>query len=240
MESPILMGLAAGLGTCLGAAGVLLFDLNLRKDLFSFFLGLAAGVMLAVIACDLLPASLHQGNLSQCLGGIFTGLFFTGGVDLLSAERIPGIGPNSRYLAMGYLIAFGIAIHDLPEGLAIAASCSGPLFLGPLITLAIGLHNIPEGMATAAPLRAGGMSAFHILTLNIFLSLVTPLGAALGALLIGLSPRLIPFLLAFAGGAMAYIVLFKLIPESFRHRPSPAWGGIFAGTAFVALLNVLF
>lgn len=240
MANAILMGLAAGLGTCLGAAAVFLFNFNLRKELFSLFLGLAAGVMLAVIACDLLPASLYRGNLSQCLWGIFTGLFFIGVIDFLFAEGSHSGGASGRYLALGYLIASGIAIHDLPEGLAIAAGCTEPLALGPLLTLAIGLHNIPEGMATAAPLWAGGMSAPRILALNVFLSLVTPLGSALGVILIGLSPGFISFLLAFAGGAMGYIVLLKLIPESFRHRRSLAWSGIFFGVAFVFFLNLLF
>jgi len=233
----VLMGLAAGLGTCLGALLVLLFG-RLRYRTFSLLLGLAAGVMLAVILCDLLPAALYRGRLSQCFSGVFTGLFFVGAIDFLFSQEAPANGYHRRYLALGYLIALGVAIHDLPEGLAIAAGYTEPLTLGPLLTLAIGLHNIPEGMASAAPLRAAGISVGRVLAINLLVSMVTPLGSALGVLLIDLSPKLISFLLAFAGGAMSYIVFLKLLPESFRHHRFSAVSGISLGVAFVTSLNL--
>ena len=174
MGSIILTGLIAGLGTTLGAVLVLLCG-HLRSRTFSLLLGLAAGVMLAVIFFDLLPAALSRGRLVQCLEGILAGLFFIAVVDLFFDPDDWANNAGRRYLAMGYLIASGIAIHDLPEGLAIAAGYAEPLTLGPLLALAIGLHNIPEGMATAAPLRAGGMNAGRVLALNLLVSLVTPL-----------------------------------------------------------------
>jgi ZIP family zinc transporter len=233
------MGLAAGLGTCLGAVVILLFG-HIRDKTFSLLLGLAAGVMLAVILLDLLPSALSYGRLTQCLEGIFAGLLFIGLIDLVIGKDTLTNGKSRRYLALGYLIASGIAIHDLPEGLAIAAGYVEPLTLGPLLTLAIGLHNIPEGMATAAPLRAGGMSASHVLAINMLLSLVTPLGSAVGLILMAISTKFIAFLLTFAGGAMSYIVFLKLIPESWQHHRPFAYGGFFSGITLVAFLNLLF
>lgn len=239
MSDIILMGLIAGLGTCLGAILVIFFG-RFHSRTFSLLLGLAAGVMLAVILFDLLPAALLQGRLSHCLEGAFTGLFFLAGMDFFfTRDGWPGESRH-HYLTLGYLIALGIAIHDLPEGLAIAAGYAEPLTLGPLLTLAIGLHNIPEGMATAAPLRAGGMSAGHVLAMNMLVSLVTPLGSALGVILINLSPLFISFLLAFAGGAMSYIVFLKLIPESLRHHRSFTYSGLASGIILMAFLNLLF
>lgn len=238
MGNIILMGLAAGLGTTLGAVLVLLCG-RLRYRTFSLLLGLAAGVMLAVIFFDLLPAALSRGRLVQCLEGVLAGLFFIAVMDLFFSPDYCLNGTGRRYLALGYLIASGIAIHDLPEGLAIAAGYAESLTLGPLLALAIGLHNIPEGMATAAPLRAGGMSTGRVLALNLLVSLVTPLGSALGIVLIELSPAFISFLLAFAGGAMSYIVFLKLLPESLRQYRPYAFSGLFWGIAFATCLNLM-
>lgn len=237
MGNVILMGLVAGLGTCLGAL-LVLFCGRLPYKAFSMLLGLAAGVMLAVILFDLLPAALFRGRLSTCLQGIFAGLFFIAVLDFLFSQDARTNGSSRRYLALGYLIAAGIAIHDLPEGLAIAAGYTEPFTLGPLLTLAIGMHNIPEGMATAVPLLASGMSARHVLAINLLVSLVTPAGSALGVILIGLSPVFISFLLAFAGGAMSYIVFLKLIPEALQYSRPMALGSLFGGIALVACLNI--
>jgi len=234
----ILMGLIAGLGTTFGAV-LVLFCGRLRYRSFSLLLGLAAGVMLAVVLFDLFPAALARSGLVQCLEGALAGLFFIAALDFWFGPDDSSNGAGSRYLALGYLIASGIAIHDLPEGLAIAAGYTEPLTLGPLLTLAIGLHNVPEGMATAAPLRAGGMNAGRVLVLNLLVSLVTPLGSALGICLIELSPAFISFLLALAGGTMSYIVFFKLLPESLRQYRPFALSGLFWGVAFVICLNLL-
>ncbi len=239
MGNIILMGLFAGLGTCLGAILALIFG-RLKYRTFSLLLGLAAGVMVAVILFDLFPAALYRGRFTQCLEGALAGLFLMGAMDFFFSQDARFNGHRHRYLTLGYLIASGIAIHDLPEGLAIAAGYAEPLALGPLLALAIGLHNIPEGMATAVPLMAGGMSVKNVLAINMLLSLVTPLGSALGVILIALSPAFISFLLAFAAGAMSYIVFLKLIPESLRHHWIFASGGLLLGISFIVLLNLLF
>lgn len=237
MGDILFMALLAGLSTCLGAVLVLVWGRPGRRS-FAFFLGLAAGVMLAVVVLDLLPASLNAGGLSRALPGFAAGLLFMAALDLCLNKDQPVPGVGYRYLKMGYLIAAGIALHDLPEGLAIAAGFGEPSRLGPLLALAIALHNIPEGMATAAPLSAGGLAPGQVLALNGLVSLVTPFGCWLGLLLLQASPVFLPSLLAMAAGAMGYIVAAQLWPESHRLHPPLARLGLLGGTLLVVWLNL--
>ena len=140
-------------------------------------------------------------------------------------------------LKMGYLIAMGIALHDLPEGIAIAVGYSATDKLGLVLALAIGMHNIPEGMATAAPLRMGGMNPFKILLINGLVSLFTPLGTWLGLLMINISNHFISTLLALAAGAMAYLVKDELLPESHRRHPQFCKLGIGLGLTVILALT---
>ncbi|MGB9802899.1 ZIP family metal transporter [Desulfofundulus sp.] len=235
----MLMALFAGLSTCLGAMLVLIWG-RLGRRSFSLFSGLAAGVMLAVVLLDLIPAAMRYGSATQGLLGFMAGVLLMVALDLfLNSESTAG-ELDYIYLKMGYLIAAGIALHDLPEGLAIAAGFVEPGHLGPLLALAIALHNIPEGMATAAPLAAGGLSPPVILFINGLVSLVTPLGCWLGLLLTRTSPAFLSSLLALAAGAMAYIVKEKLLPECLRLDRPAASLGLCVGTVLVILLNLFF
>ncbi|WP_242655891.1 ZIP family metal transporter [Desulfofundulus australicus] len=227
----------AGLSTCLGAVLVLVWG-RLGRRSFSLFTGLAAGVMLAVVLLDLLPASLHYGSIIQVISGFAAGTFLMVALDLILQRENQSPKLDYTYLKMGYLIAAGIALHDLPEGLAIAAGFIEPGHLGPLIALAIALHNIPEGMATAAPLAAGGFSPLLVLFINGLVSLVTPLGCWIGLLLTRTSTAVLSSLLALAAGAMAYIVITKLLPECLRLHPPTARLGLAGGFTLVLFLNL--
>ncbi|WP_353928616.1 ZIP family metal transporter [Desulfofundulus kuznetsovii] len=239
LASVLLMALFAGLSTCLGAMLVLIWG-RLGRRSFSLFSGLAAGVMLAVVLLDLIPASLRYGSATQGVLGFTAGVLLMVALDLFLNSESPVGKHDYTYLKMGYLIAAGIALHDLPEGLAIAAGFVEPGHLGPLLALAIALHNIPEGMATAAPLAAGGLSPPVVLFLNGLVSLVTPLGCWLGLLLTHTSPAFLSSLLALAAGAMAYIVKAKLLPECLRLHPPMAYLGLFGGIVLVFFLNLFF
>lgn len=235
----IFLGLVAGLGTCLGA---LLVVLNQRwgQRALALLFGLAAGIMMAVVVLDLLPSALTHGSNYTAIFGFSTGIILLVLLELLLKHRLAPANAGQKYLKMGYMILFGIALHDLPEGLAIAAGFAADSRLGPLITLAIGLHNIPEGMATALPLKLGQLSRRQIITLNALLSLVTPLGTALGLALVHISPAIISWMLAFAAGAMTYIVTGELMPE-YRHLGRrPAVQGMLAGFLIIALLTAIF
>ena len=238
MGSIVIMGLAAGLGTCLGAFLVTCCG-SLRPRTLSLLLGFASGVMSAVIIFDLLPSSLHYGSYIIALAGFLggTGLMFT--LDLLLSVFYPANLRGKGYLKMGCLIAAGIALHDLPEGLAIAAGFAAAENLGPILVFAIGVHNIPEGMVCAAPLRVGGFSAVRVLLVTFLISLVTPLGVLMGLLLVKTSAFFISLLLSFAAGAMTYIVLRELAPESRRNSRFLAYLGMSGGLLLILGLNII-
>jgi len=233
----------AGLATVLGALAVAALG-RPGERVLAVLLGFAGGVMAAVVVFDLIPSALDYGNVLTTWGGFLLGLVFMLGLDLV-ISLIPGLqsagslGLESRFLKMGCLIAAGIALHDLPEGIAIAVGYSAKESLGILIALSIGLHNIPEGMATAAPLNMGGMSKAGIVLTCLAISLFTPLGACLGLLVVSVSRRFICLLLALAGGAMAFIVNNELIPEAYRRHPNFARAGFLLGMSLIMLLTVL-
>jgi len=234
----VLQGLLAGLGTCLGALAVIAFG-RMRPRTLSLLLGLASGIMTGVIVFDLLPSSLRHGSPEAALAGFWGGLILMAALDLGLNILAPATTKGRHYLKMGYLIATGIALHDLPEGLAIAAGFATTGKLGPLLVLAIGLHNIPEGMATAAPLRHGGLSTGRVLAINVLISLITPLGTFFGLVLVERSILFIGPLLALAAGAMTYIVLGELAPESRRNNKPLAYLGMLAGLALIFFLNFI-
>lgn len=238
MGSIVIMGLVAGLGTCLGALLVTCCG-HLRPRTLSLLLGFASGVMAAVIVFDLLPSSLNYGSFILTLAGFLGGVGLMFILDLLLNILYPANLKGKGYLKMGYLIAAGIALHDLPEGLAIAAGFAAAEKLGPILVFAIGVHNIPEGMVCAAPLRVGGFSAARVLLVNALISLVTPLGVFIGLLLVKTSHFFISLLLSFAAGAMTYIVLRELAPESRRNSRFLAYLGMSCGLLLILGLNII-
>lgn len=229
----------AGLATCLGCVIVLLLG-NPKERTLSVLFGLAAGIMMAVVVLDLIPSALEQGSFRQVFAGFSIGVIIMLILDLiLSQVYFPTTqGRNKAYfLKMGYLVATGIALHDLPEGIAIAAGYSAQKHLGIVIALAIGLHNIPEGMATTTPLKIGGIKPLNILLLNILVSLFTPIGAFIGLILVRTSPNQIALLLAVAAGAMTFIVKNELLPESRRKHPNYSTLGGIIGFMFILLIS---
>lgn len=234
----VFLGLIAGLGTCLGALIVVAFG-RLGPATISLMLGFASGIMTAVIILDLLPSSLQYGSLAATLTGFAGGIMLMAFLDLVLNIFAPSLFKGRGYLKMGYLIAAGIALHDLPEGFAIAAGFAAAEKLGPILVLAIGLHNIPEGMATAAPLRYGGMAGGRVLALNAIISLVTPLGTYIGLELVETSFTFIGLLLAFAAGAMTYIVIGELAPESRRSNKKLSYAGMLAGFLLIMVLGFI-
>lgn len=231
----------AGLATCLGALIVLLIGKPKEKTVSVLF-GLAAGIMLAVVVLDLLPSSLEQGSFRQAAAGFSIGVIIMLILDLILSQvyhqNHNDIKNESYFLKMGYLVAIGIALHDLPEGIAIAAGYSAQQHLGIVIALAIGLHNIPEGMATSTPLKIGGVKPLKILLLNVIVSLFTPIGAFMGLVLVKTSPNHIALLLAVAAGAMTFIVKNELLPESRRRHPNYSTLGGIMGFMLILMLSI--
>jgi len=145
---------------------------------------------------------------------------------------------DRRLFKTGVLLAIGITLHNIPEGIAVGAGFMHTPQFGLFIASAILLHNIPEGIATALPLCKSGVCRRDALATAFLSGLSEPIGAALAALFLGSFTALIPGALAFAGGVMMFITLDELIPAAREHghQHSTALGIIF-GAIFVFLLS---
>lgn len=231
----------AGLATTLGSLLILIFGRPQEKTLASLLAG-AGGVMLAVVTIDLLPAAWKIGPPSQMAAGLILGLFFMYVADRrlnAPAGSLP-LTRRQRLKRVGLLVATGIALHDLPEGMAIAVGQGTSQELGFLIALAITLHNLPEGMATATPLKMANIRTWKILFLNIGIAFFTPLGALLGFLALEAIQNSLSFFLALAAGAMAFLVVGELWPLARERHPHYALLGGTVGYIFFALLSIAY
>lgn len=138
-------------------------------------------------------------------------------------------GNKSEMRVAGIVMACAIGLHNIPEGMVIGATYAGSTQLivggaGFLIAVVIGLHNIPEGMSVSVPLIAGGMKKYKAVLITALSGAFTVIGAILGLLVGLISPVWLSLSLSFASGAMMYVVLCELLPESFLMWKSKAPG----------------
>jgi zinc transporter, ZIP family len=217
-------------------------------------LGFAAGVMLAASYWSLLAPSIE---LSEDLGMLpwFPPLigFLSGGVMLLYADRVlHQLRPRQAVDAArgtpnrSILVASAIAIHNLPEGLAVgvafgalSAEGSGASLASAIgLSVGIGIQNIPEGMAISLPLRADGMSRMRAFVYGQASGAVEVVGGVVGALGVLLMTSLLPFALAFSAGAMILVALKELIPESMATERYHSAMGLVVGFSIMMVLDV--
>lgn len=225
----------AGLCTALGAL-CLFFRKHWSSRDLAFFLGLAGGVMVAVVLFDMMPSALLFSGRALAWLGFALGMLLMAiaGVYLFQPASAAG-----NLLKLGYLIMLGIALHDLPEGMAIAFGDALKARTGMVIALGIGIHNIPEGMAIAAPLIMGGMSRGSIFLRTLLVGLITPLGTILGQYMVFYLPAFLPLMLGLASGIMMYLVLFQLMPQARQHDRSSRWKGFWLGMLIIILATFL-
>ena len=211
-----LIGLISGIiGT--GTGGVMAFFVNNISNRFlSFILEFSAGAMTAVVCFELLPEAFDIGGNVPTFSGVFIGLISLFFVEnyLKKAKFLNKSYKNTGLLRTGIMMAFGIALHNLPEGFAVGSGFEASTQLGITITAIIMLHDIPEGIAVAVPLRAGGISKLRAFTITVLSGLPMGLGAFLGAVLGDISRLLTSVCLGFAGGAMLYVIYCEMVPES--------------------------
>lgn len=239
----LLASLLAGLATGLGGILVVLLPW-LSRRVYDSLLGFSGGVMLAAAALTLLWPALERGGILAVSLGLFAG-----GLAVLELERnIPHLEPhfapqlNGIGARLGLLLAAAVTLHNLPEGLAVGvAFAPGSGRFGVIVALAIALQNIPEGLAVATPLRAHGASRLAAVAWATASGLTEPLAAAVGFHFVSSVSALVPFGLAFAAGAMVFVVSDQLIPESHRQPSDKAPSlSLLAGFLLVAVLLRVF
>jgi ZIP family zinc transporter len=140
----------------------------------------------------------------------------------------------------GLIMLFAIGLHNIPEGLALGAAGHHDMGLGITLTILIGLHNIPEGMAVAAPLIAGGLSKLKTVTLTFLIGATTIIGAVIGVFVGGISETTLALSFAAAAGAMLYVVLGEILPQSIvtsKDRVPTVFAlvGIVVGMVFIEI-----
>ena len=238
-----LLGTLAGvLGTGLGGLIVILFSRLERKTL-SVVLGFSAGVMLAVVAFDLMPEAFSVAGMGWGLLGFILGSAVLATVDLflphmhfLSTDQ-----ESQRFLRTGLLIGLGIALHNLPEGLAIGAGFGASRVFGLSMAFLIAVQNIPEGMAMASPLRLTAIGPNRLLLWTGLAGLPMGVGAFLGGLFGRISPVLLALALGFAAGAMLFLTCDELIPDAQELRQGHSGTfGIVGGVIFGIAVSSFF
>lgn len=215
----VLLSLVAGLATGLGGLLVALFG-KFDMRAYDLLLGFAAGVMTAVATLGLIQEALSVGSIVVVLAGVTVGALVLFALDRLLPHEHEALSfecVNPLEYRRGLLLLAAMALHNIPEGLAVGTGFVAQSRLGLLLALAIALHNIPEGIALAGPFRACGMPRRQYLVWATGSGLAEPAAALLGAVFVTLSQAFLPFALAFAGGAMLYVVSDELIPESHSH-----------------------
>ena len=211
--------------TTLGAATVFLFVREPRERLRRWLLGFAAGIMTAASVWSLLlPAMDRAAALGlppwlPAAAGTAAGALFLWGLDALLPRLRPASGRTSRETA---LLVTAITLHNIPEGMAVglsfALAAGGEGFAAAAaLALGIGVQNFPEGAAVALPLRQEGMRRSRAFALAALSGAVEPIFGVAAALMAAAAVTVMPWLLAFAAGAMLYVTAEELLP--------PAQGG---------------
>lgn len=218
-------------GTTLGSAMVFLMKNQINKQLEKLLLGFAAGVMVAASVWSLLIPSIEmaseQGKVAWIPAsvGFILGMAFLLLLDSiiphlhLDTEKPEGLKSKAKKTTM---MVFAVTLHNIPEGMAVGVTFAGALLGNTQITMAgaftlalgIAIQNFPEGAIISMPLKSEGASKKRAFVYGTLSGLVEPIGAVLTIFLAQLIVPLLPYFLSFAAGAMIYVVVEELIPES--------------------------
>jgi ZIP family zinc transporter len=244
-DNLILMGLfgtiLTGFATGVGALPVL-FTTEVSEGLMDALLGFAAGVMLAATAFSLIVPAIELGGIWPAVLGIFIGALFLAVLDrwLPHTHLIKGAEGPSSTLRRAWLLIIAITLHNFPEGLAVGVGFgSGYLPEAIALMIAIGLQNMPEGLAVALPLVREKWPRGKALLYAFGSGLAEPIAGILGVVAVTLMRPLLPWGLAFAAGAMLYVVSDEIIPETHRRgfELQGTWGVIIGFLVMMYLDN---
>lgn len=218
------------LATALGAATVFFFKKDIPQNMQRAFLGFAAGVMIAASVWSLLIPAMEMAQEAGTPAWLpAAGGFVLGAVFLLALDRLlPHLHPGSdepeglkSSFARTTMLVLAVTLHNVPEGLAVGlafglAGESSAMSLSGALALSVGmaLQNFPEGAAISLPLKKEGLSNTRSFVYGALSGIVEPIAGVLGVLAAGTVTGIMPWLLAFAAGAMIYVVVEELIPEA--------------------------
>lgn len=240
------------LGTVLGAGCVFFLKGAMNRQLQRILTGFAAGVMVAASIWSLIiPAmeqAAHMGKLAflPAFLGVWAGFLFLLGLDHL----IPHLHLNSQCpegnpcnLGKSTMMVLAVALHNLPEGMAVGVVAAGWLVGSESISataalalsMGIALQNLPEGAIISMPLKSGGMKRSKSFGYGVLSGVIEPIGAIITILLANLIVPFLPYLLSFSAGAMLYVVVEELIPEMSEGEHSNT-GTIFFAVGFTLMM----
>ena len=224
-------------GTMLGSAFVFLMKDEMSERLQKSLLGFASGVMVAASVWSLLIPAMEMGadtgkwSVFPAAVGFLLGMGFLLLIDELTPHLHIGTdkpeGPRS-HLSRTAMLVLAVTIHNLPEGMAVGVVFAGAeqgisnisLASAVAVSLGIAIQNIPEGAIISMPMRAAGNSKWKSFLIGSLSGAVEPIGAVAVLLLASLLMPALPYMLAFAAGAMLYVVVEELIPEASNGRHS--------------------
>jgi ZIP family zinc transporter len=240
------------IGTTIGSAFVFFLRGKMNATVQRILTGFAAGVMVAASVWSLIIPAIEQsesmGKLSflPAFIGVWLGFLFLLGLDKL----IPHMHLNSDHpegapspLGKSAMLVLAVALHNLPEGMAVGVVAAGWLtgnesisFAGALaLSLGIAMQNLPEGAIISMPLKSNGMRRGRAFGYGVLSGVVEPIGAVITILLAPIIAPALPYLLAFAAGAMLYVVVEELIPEMCEGTHSHV-GPMFFAVGFTLMM----
>ena len=218
-------------GTVIGSGLVFFLKNKMNSKVQKVLLGFAAGVMIAASIWSLIMPAI---NLSSSLGdlsfipaavGFLLGIGFLLALDSLiphlhlNSDEPEGVKSNLKKSTM---LVFAVALHNIPEGMAVGVVLAGAIYGDTTLTLAgalslaigIAIQNLPEGAIISMPLKEEGLSKRKSFLLGVLSGILEPVAACLTILMVQYITPILPYILSFAAGAMIYVVVEELIPES--------------------------
>jgi ZIP family zinc transporter len=246
----LMAGTAGFIATAIGALPALLLR-QLPQKFEDSMLGFAAGMMLAASTFSLIIPGIDAGkeifnsqfvSVMVVVAGLALGVMLMLGLDQFTPhehEKTGPCGPGYEICERVWLFVFAIALHNLPEGMAMGVGFSnGDVSVGLPLTTAIAIQDIPEGLAVALSLRAAGAKARSAVLIAAASGLLEPIGAIIGVTLTGGSIWSYPLGLGLAGGAMIFVVSHEVIPETHRNgHQTLATIGLMIGFALMMVLD---
>lgn len=223
-----------------------------NKKVEKVLLGFASGVMIAASIWSLLIPSIslaeNQGLIAWLPAtiGFSLGILFLLIIDFIE-PYLEKIGNFKNKLTENAMLILAVTLHNIPEGMAVGVAFAGVLMQNTTITLAgayalaigIAIQNIPEGAIISMPLKSKGMSKKKAFIYGVLSGIVEPVASGITLMLIGVIVPLLPYLLAFAAGAMIYVVVVQLVPEGQKGKfSSLATIGVTIGFLVMMILDV--